>query len=273
MKFSGLNRATRALVSTTAIAAATIAAAPLAAQDAAAEPTAETEGEIVVTSLRRSETLQDIIAGWEAFYSGVDGVMKGAYRPFLTGEASNDIVLADIDHWLFDGDFSADAPVIIIPCNRASAVAAAGASATDASTEANQRDQMRNWAHILNYTVGPEMTVHKLEGENAASGALVAATHWENNDYEGDIWAAVLFARTGRMALGEETYPGTVFFETISAGTAANKVKVRLGLPRLQPGLGLAEDATGYSTGAQSGSFAPKERLDEVLAALGFLAA
>jgi iron complex outermembrane receptor protein len=68
MKFSGLNRATRALVSTTAIAAATLAAAPLAAQDAAPEAEAEA-GEIVVTSLRRSETLQDTPAAVTAFDS------------------------------------------------------------------------------------------------------------------------------------------------------------------------------------------------------------
>jgi iron complex outermembrane receptor protein len=68
MKFSGLNRATRALVSTTAIAAATLVAAPLAAQDAAPEAEAET-GEIVVTSLRRTETLQDTPAAVTAFDS------------------------------------------------------------------------------------------------------------------------------------------------------------------------------------------------------------
>jgi hypothetical protein len=196
-----------------------------------------------------------IIGGWEAFYSGIDGVMKGAYRPFLTGVASNDIALADIDHWLFNGEFSDDAEVIIMPCNRASAVNAAGATATDTSTEANQRDQMRNWAHILGYTVGPEQKTHKLQGENAASGALVAATHPEDDDFEGDIEMAVQNAEGIRMALGLGTYPGSVFFETITAGTAANKVKLRLGLPRLQPGLGLAEDATGYSTAPQSGSY------------------
>ena len=52
MKFSGLSRVTRAVVSTTAIAVATIAAAPLAAQGAAPEAEAEGTGEIVVTSLR-----------------------------------------------------------------------------------------------------------------------------------------------------------------------------------------------------------------------------
>lgn len=77
MKFSGISRAetggrrgtARALVSTAAIAAATIAAAPLAAQDAAPDDQAETvEGEgIVVTGLRRSETLQDTPVAVTAF--------------------------------------------------------------------------------------------------------------------------------------------------------------------------------------------------------------
>ncbi len=72
MKFSGLsrsakNRLGRTAVSTTAIAAATIVTAPLAAQDTAAEPAAGESDEIVVTSLRRSETLQDTPAAVTAF--------------------------------------------------------------------------------------------------------------------------------------------------------------------------------------------------------------
>lgn len=196
-----------------------------------------------------------IINGWEAFYSGTDGVMKGAYKPFLNGEASADILLADIDHYLRNGEFSVNAPVFITPCNRASAVAAAGATATDASTEAAQRDEMRNAGHLLNYTVGVEPPPHKLQGENAATGALVAATHPEDNDYLGDVWLAVTNAQTTRMALGGGTFPGPVFFETISAGSAANKVRVQLGLPRKQPGVGLADYASGYSTATQSGSY------------------
>jgi iron complex outermembrane receptor protein len=74
MTFSGLNRATGgqltcAAVSTTALAAALLGAAPLAAQDTAAEPEAAAEGEIVVTSLRRTETLQDTPAAVTAFDS------------------------------------------------------------------------------------------------------------------------------------------------------------------------------------------------------------
>ncbi|MBA4767499.1 MAG: TonB-dependent receptor [Porphyrobacter sp.] len=59
----------RTAVSTTAIAFAALATAPLAAQDTAAAPAAEESDEIVVTSLRRSETLQDTPAAVTAFDS------------------------------------------------------------------------------------------------------------------------------------------------------------------------------------------------------------
>jgi iron complex outermembrane receptor protein len=67
MKFSGMNRAARALVSTTALTAATLVAAPLAAQEAPAEAEAVDDQGIVVTGLRRSETLQDTPAAVTAF--------------------------------------------------------------------------------------------------------------------------------------------------------------------------------------------------------------
>ncbi|WP_233999950.1 TonB-dependent receptor [Porphyrobacter sp. TH134] len=69
MTFSGINRASRGLVSTAALAAATLTAAPLAAQDAAAAPAeaASDDQGIVVTGLRRSETLQDTPAAVTAF--------------------------------------------------------------------------------------------------------------------------------------------------------------------------------------------------------------
>ena len=71
MKFSGLNCAIRALALTAAWGTIGLAAAPLAAQDAAPATedaaTDDTGGEIVVTSLRRTETLQDTPAAVTAF--------------------------------------------------------------------------------------------------------------------------------------------------------------------------------------------------------------
>ncbi|QDH36088.1 TonB-dependent receptor [Porphyrobacter sp. YT40] len=63
-----MSRAARTIVSTGALAVATLAAAPLAAQEAPAEETAVNEG-IVVTGLRRSETLQDTPVAVTAFDS------------------------------------------------------------------------------------------------------------------------------------------------------------------------------------------------------------
>ncbi len=62
MKFPGTS-----LASTVALAAATLIAAPLAAQDADTAAAAEQDDGIVVTGLRRSETLQDVPAAVTAF--------------------------------------------------------------------------------------------------------------------------------------------------------------------------------------------------------------
>ena len=68
MKFPGIDQAARGLLTTTALAAAAFAAAPLAAQDAGTEPAAASDDQgIVVTALRRSETLQDTPVAVTAF--------------------------------------------------------------------------------------------------------------------------------------------------------------------------------------------------------------
>ncbi len=67
MKISGMSRAARGLLSTTALAAATIAAAPLAAQDAPATGEAAEGDTIVVTALRRSTDIQDTPVAVTAF--------------------------------------------------------------------------------------------------------------------------------------------------------------------------------------------------------------
>lgn len=198
-----------------------------------------------------------VIFGWEAAMSGGD-VIANAYRPFLTGigsgpTSSTQIAQADIDHFLRDGEISQDAPVVIVPCNRAS-IARASATATDASAEADQRDNFRNWAHLLGYQIGPENTAHMLEGETAAGGLLPTSsqTHPEPGVWEGAVETAVIAAEAILMALGKSTYSGAVFFERIRAGSAANKVIVTLGDPRPYPGAGLAAGATGYSTAQQT---------------------
>jgi hypothetical protein len=203
-----------------------------------------------------------LIFGWEASLSPVNP-MPVAYRPLLTGvgsnsgtyNASSNIPTADIDHYLFDGSSSLNAATVINPCNRATT--GSGATNTDNSNEADSRDHFRNYSHIYNYLVGPEVIGHKMEGENSAGGLPSGSvTHPEPGDFEGSTEVAVAAADAMLQIIAPSTaYPGPVFFETISAGTAANKVKVRLGLPRPNPGQGLPEGATGYSTAAQSGSY------------------
>lgn len=203
-----------------------------------------------------------VIFGWEADLSVADP-MPVAYKPLLTGvgsasgsyNAGNNIPTADVDHYLFDGSSSANAQVVFNPCNRATTGAGGGAS--DDSGEADQRDNFRNYSHLYNYEVGPEVTAHKMQGENAAGGLPSGAvTHPEPGDWEGSVETAVALADSIlKIVAPSSAYPGPVFFETIAAGTAADKVKVTLGLPRVDPGEGLAEGATGYSTAAQSGSY------------------
>jgi hypothetical protein len=196
-----------------------------------------------------------VIIGWEAF-SGILNVIANSYIPFLTGMASSGVPQSNINRWLFNGTFSRDAEVIIMPCNRA--VNGATATATDASTEADQRGHFRNYAHILGYKIGPEQTTHMMEGEVAAGGLVAAAvTHAETGVWEGNVEMAVNNAEAFLEGIGLGTYPGAVFFESVRAGTASNKVIVRVGDPRPYPGEGLAEAATGYSTAAQRVTEAP----------------
>lgn len=210
-------------------------------------------GESVVTG--------HVVFGWEASLSPTN-VMPVAYKPLLTGvgassgtyDRTSNIPTANVNRWLFDGSSSANAKVVITPCNRATT--GTGATDTDASIEADQRDHFRNYSHLYNYEVGPEMTAHRMEGETAAGGLPTGSvTRPEPNVWEGGPEGGIVMAEAVLEAAGIGTYPGPVFFESVVAGTAANKVKVRLGQPRPNPGQGLAEGVTGYNTAPQSGSY------------------
>lgn len=201
----------------------------------------------------RGETVSHgaIFVGWDAAFSGTVLIMRDWYRPFLTGVESAIIAQADIDHWLFDGTFSDTMRVVILPNNRALGPLA-GLGASDQSTEADQRDVFRNYSHILGYQIGPEATTHKLQGENAAGGIPTSGgTHPEDGDFEGGVEMALGVSEAIRMVIGIGRYPGPVFFSSIRAGSAANKVIVTLGEPDPTPGSTLAEGSTGYRTGAR----------------------
>lgn len=193
-----------------------------------------------------------VIYGWEADISPTNP-MEAAYVPMLQGTGSGSpysaslrIPQEDIDHFYNDGTTSLNAKTVIVSCNRVTG----GGSTTDASSEADTRDHMRNYAHILGYEIAPENTAHKMQGENAAGGLPAGAvTHPETNDLEGSAETALAFGEACLQAAGIGSYPGAVFFKSIRAGTATNKVIVKVGDPDPYPGMGLAQGATGYRFG------------------------
>lgn len=200
----------------------------------------------------------DVWGGWEAFLAGgVSDIPAAVLIPWLRGIASGTststsaIAQAQINHWRFDGWASMNSRQVVLPCNRQTV--GASATTTDASTEADQRDSLRNYSHLLGYSVGPDQTTHKMEGENAAGG-LPAGTvqHPEINDWEGSLEMAESNAEAYLMAMGYGRYPGPVFFETGTIGAAGNEFLLTSGNPRPQPGELLANPpSTGYSTGYQ----------------------
>jgi hypothetical protein len=197
-----------------------------------------------------------IIIGWEASYSGSPSdVMTQWYSPFLTGTPSTLMTVDKLDHWLGDGTFTAGALVTVLPCNRAT-IASATATATDASAEADQRDAMRNYGHLYDYIVGPESIAHKMESEVAGALPTAAASHPAPNDYEGGSEMANNNAVAVLQAIGLDVYKGPVFFETIAAGSGADKVVVSLGPHRPTPGDGLGSLLSGYFTGSQANTAA-----------------
>lgn len=196
-----------------------------------------------------------VIGGWEAFYGDISGVMEQVYRPFLTGTPSTALPVAKLNHWLFDGTFTPGGKVVVLPCNRVTNSATMATS--DGGIEANQRDEMRNYAHILGFEIGPEMTTHKMQGENAAGGVPSGSvTHAEGSDWEGGVETADAFAEAILMAANCGSYAGPVFFESARRGAGSDKVIVTLGQHRRWPGEGLGNPLQGFSTTASTQSSA-----------------
>jgi iron complex outermembrane receptor protein len=187
MMFSGLNRASggrvaRAAVSTTALAAALIAAAPLAAQDAAAEPAADTAGEIVVTSLRRSETLQDTPAAVTAFDSQAiqnAGIERPADFIALTPNVN-----------LIETQNAGNAFVIIrgITQNRNSEPSVA--VIVDGVQQVNPAQFNQDLFDIAQIEVlkGPQGGLY---GRNAIGGAIIITTKAPTDEFSGNFTAGI----------------------------------------------------------------------------------
>lgn len=182
MKFPGMSRVTRQLVSTTAIAVAAIAAAPLAAQDAAAAPEVTDDQGIVVTSLRRTETLQDTPAAVTAFDSKAiqnAGIERPADFIALTPNVN-----------LVETQNAGNAFVIIrgITQNRNSEPSVA--VIVDGVQQVNPAQFNQELFDIEQIEVlkGPQGGLY---GRNAIGGAIIITTKKPTDEFAGNITAGI----------------------------------------------------------------------------------
>jgi iron complex outermembrane receptor protein len=177
-----MGRVTRSLLGSTAIAAATLAAAPLAAQDAAPAADAVDEQGIVVTGLRRSETLQDTPAAVTAFDSQAiqnAGIERPADFIALTPNVN-----------LVETQNAGNAFVIIrgITQNRNSEPSVA--VIVDGVQQVNPAQFNQDLFDIEQIEVlkGPQGGLY---GRNAIGGAIIIQTKKPTDEFSGNITAGV----------------------------------------------------------------------------------
>ncbi len=182
MTFSGINRVARTLVSTTALTAATLAAAPIAAQDAPAEEEAVDVQGIVVTGLRRSETLQDTPAAVTAFDAQTIS-NAGIERPA-------DFIALTPNVNLVETQNAGNAFVIIrgITQNRNSEPSVA--VIVDGVQQVNPAQFNQELFDIEQIEVlkGPQGGLY---GRNAIGGAIIITTKAPTDEFAGNITAGV----------------------------------------------------------------------------------
>jgi iron complex outermembrane receptor protein len=181
--FPGLSRTARGLLGTTALAAATLIAAPLAAQEAPAEDDTATEGkDIVVTGLRRSETLQDTPAAVTAFDSQAI-TNAGIERPA-------DFIALTPNVNLVETQNAGNAFVIIrgITQNRNSEPSVA--VIVDGVQQVNPAQFNQDLFDIEQIEVlkGPQGGLY---GRNAIGGAIIITTKAPTDEFAGNITAGV----------------------------------------------------------------------------------
>jgi iron complex outermembrane receptor protein len=187
MTFPGLSRLAashraRTLVSTAALAAATLAASPLAAQDAPAEDAATEGKDIVVTGLRRTETLQDTPAAVTAFDSQAI-TNAGIERPA-------DFIALTPNVNLVETQNAGNAFVIIrgITQNRNSEPSVA--VIVDGVQQVNPAQFNQDLFDIEQIEVlkGPQGGLY---GRNAIGGAIIITTKAPTDEFAGNITAGV----------------------------------------------------------------------------------
>ncbi|WDA41948.1 TonB-dependent receptor [Erythrobacter sp. BLCC-B19] len=181
MTFSGMSRAARTAASTTALAIATLAATPLAAQEAPADETVADEG-IVVTALRRSETLQDTPVAVTAFDSQTienAGIERPADFIALTPNVN-----------LVETQNAGNAFVIIrgITQNRNSEPSVA--VIVDGVQQVNPAQFNQDLFDIAQIEVlkGPQGGLY---GRNAIGGAIIISTKKPTDEFSGNFTAGI----------------------------------------------------------------------------------
>ncbi len=182
MTFSGMNRAARTLLSTTALTAATLAAAPLAAQEAARQAEEAEDPGIVVTALRRSGTLQDTPAAVTAFDSQAI-INAGIERPA-------DFIALTPNVTLVETQNAGNAFVIIrgITQNRNSEPSVA--VIVDGVQQVNPAQFNQDLFDIEQIEVlkGPQGGLY---GRNAIGGAIIISTKKPTDEFAGNITAGI----------------------------------------------------------------------------------
>jgi iron complex outermembrane receptor protein len=187
MKFSGMGRETgsqfgRSAVSIFALAGAAMASAPLAAQESAPTTAATAEGEIVVTSLRRTETLQDTPAAVTAFDSQAI-TNAGIERPA-------DFIALTPNVNLIETQNAGNAFVVIrgISQNRNSEPSVA--VIVDGVQQINPAQFNQDLFDIAQIEVlkGPQGGLY---GRNAIGGAIIITTKQPTDEFAGNFTAGI----------------------------------------------------------------------------------
>jgi hypothetical protein len=161
-----------------------------------------------------------IIGGWEAYF-GVDTAASDVLPAFCFGQATAAVPVSKINHHLWDGTFSKSAEIIIMPPNRAFVTAT---QASDRSNEANDRDNFRAFAVANGLRIGPETTLHRMDGNGG--------THPKNGAIDGGPEMATAYAEAYAMGAGHGSYTGPVKFATAAWVAGSGQTKIRIGLPR-----------------------------------------
>jgi iron complex outermembrane recepter protein len=184
MKFPGKSRSGRTIVSTFALTAAALTAAPLAAQDVVEEPAAEAAEDdgIIVTGLRRSESLQDVPAAVTAFDSQAIA-NAGIERPADFIALTSNVTLVETQN-------AGNAFVIIrgITQNRNSEPSVA--VIVDGVQQVNPAQFNQDLFDIEQIEVlkGPQGGLY---GRNAIGGAIIINTKKPTDVFAGNITAGI----------------------------------------------------------------------------------